>query len=86
MFELPETLTPASYHLPIAFEDGSALTALTQMWGAMELYAQGEELQRPYIKDMRPTPVEPAFTFAYFDALLDELAGGKQRSAKALLT
>jgi formamidopyrimidine-DNA glycosylase len=56
------------------------------MWGAMELYEQGEEGNREYVKGMRTTPIEPEFTFDYFCALLDKLAGEKKRSAKALLT
>ena len=42
---------------------GPSLSLMTQM-GRHELYAQGEEQQRAYIRDMRPTPVEAAFTFA----------------------
>jgi len=77
---------PKKYHLYLGFQDGSGLTATTQMWGAMELYEQGQERQRQYIRDMRPTPVEPEFTFEYFSALIDELAKGQKRSAKGLLT
>lgn len=77
---------PDKYHLWLAFTDGSALTAFTQMWGAMELYEAGQELERQYVKDMRPTPVEPAFTFDYFAALIDSLLAGPKRSVKALLT
>ena len=47
---------PEKYHLWLAFTDGSSLTAMTQMWGAMELYESGQELERQYIKGMRPTP------------------------------
>ena len=77
---------PEKYHLWLEFADGSALTAMTQMWGAMELYEQGQEQERQYVKDMRPTPVEPEFTLAYFSALIDGLLAGEKRSAKALLT
>jgi formamidopyrimidine-DNA glycosylase len=56
------------------------------MWGAMELFEEGEEQDREYVKGMRTTPVEPGFTLDYFGALVDELVGGKKRSAKALLT
>ncbi len=77
---------PKKYHLFLEFEDGSALTATTQMWGAMELYEKGQERNRQYIRDMRPTPVEPDFTLEYFSALIDELAQGEKRTAKGLLT
>jgi formamidopyrimidine-DNA glycosylase len=82
----PGSQVPKKYHLYIRFEDDSFLTATTQMWGAVELYEEGEEQNREYVRGMRPTPIEPEFTFDYFSALLDELAEGKKRSAKALLT
>jgi formamidopyrimidine-DNA glycosylase len=77
---------PEKYHLWLAFEDGSSLTAMTQMWGAMELYEAGREGERQYLKGMRPTPLDPEFTLEYFSALVDELIAGEKRSAKALLT
>ena len=52
----------------------------------MELYEEGAEQDRQYVKDMMTTPVEPEFTFDYFDTIVDNLATGKKRSAKALLT
>lgn len=77
---------PEKYHLWLAFTDGSALTAMTQMWGAMELYEAGRELERQYVRDMRPTPSEPEFTFEYFAALSESLLAGEKRSVKGLLT
>lgn len=77
---------PEKYHLWLAFTDGSALTAMTQMWGAMELYEAGRELERQYVRDMRPTPSEPEFTFEYFAALIESLLAGEKRSVKGLLT
>jgi formamidopyrimidine-DNA glycosylase len=77
---------PEKYHLWLTFEDGSSLTAITQMWGAMELYEAGQEGERQYLKGMRPTPTDAEFTFDYFSALIDELLAGEKRSAKALLT
>lgn len=77
---------PKKYHLSITFADDSFLTATTQMWGAMELYEAGEELNREYIKDMKPTPLDKEFTFNYFTELIDELIADKKRSAKSLLT
>jgi formamidopyrimidine-DNA glycosylase len=77
---------PEKYHLWLAFTDGSSLTAMTQMWGAMELYELGQELHRQYIKGMRPTPTEPEFTYGYFSALIDSLLPGEKRSVKGFLT
>jgi formamidopyrimidine-DNA glycosylase len=59
---------------------------MTQMWGAMELYEQGEELLRPYVAGMRSTPVDPEWTWGYFDQLVTEIAQVKKRSVKGLLT
>jgi formamidopyrimidine-DNA glycosylase len=86
LFHPAGTKLPEKYHLWLAFEDGSSFTSTTQMWGAMELYEAGKELERQYIKGMRVTPVEPGFTFQYFDALIDELLEGEKRSVKSLLT
>ncbi|MBN2549917.1 MAG: hypothetical protein JXB15_12210 [Anaerolineales bacterium] len=77
---------PAKYHLHITFDDGSVLTALTQMWGAYELYEQGQEQERQYVKDMRPTPLDASFTVEYFQALVESLKTGEKRTAKKLLT
>jgi formamidopyrimidine-DNA glycosylase len=77
---------PKKYHLWIQFEDGSFLTATTQMWGAYELYNAGDELQREYVRGMLPTPVDPEFTFAYFDTLVEKVSSPKKRSVKSLLT
>jgi formamidopyrimidine-DNA glycosylase len=77
---------PEKYHLWLAFTDGSSLTAMTQMWGAMELYESGQELERQYIKGMRATPTDPEFTYGYFSALIDSLLPGEKRSVKGLLT
>lgn len=85
-YHAPGAALPKKYHLLLSFADGSSLSLMTQMWGAMELYAQGEEQQRQYIRDMRPTPVDAAFTFAYFTTLIDECLQGEKRSAKGLLT
>ena len=77
---------PAKYHLWLEFEDGSSFTVTTQMWGAMELFEAGKEQERQYIKGMRITPVDRAFTFKYFSGLIDELLKGEKRSTKGLLT
>ena len=85
LYHAPGASVPATYHLLVSFDDGSSLTALTQMWGAMELFDSGQELERKYVKDMRPTPLEPEFTFDYFSQLVDEQSREK-RSVKGLLT
>ncbi len=78
-----ESQLPKKYHLSLHFEDGSSLSATTQMWGAMELYETGDELERQYIKGMRTTPVDPEFSFAYLSALIEECTKKGSRSVKA---
>lgn len=86
IYHKPGSKFPNKYHMCIKFLDDSFLTVTTQMWGAMELYEQGEELNREYITDMRPTPLDKEFTFDYFNNLIDTLDKEKKRSAKSLLT
>jgi formamidopyrimidine-DNA glycosylase len=86
LYHTAGTKTPEKYHLLLGFADGSALTVMTQMWGAMELYESGRERERKYVKDMRTTPIDPGFTLDYFSALIDTLLKGEKRSVKSLLT
>jgi formamidopyrimidine-DNA glycosylase len=86
LFHDPRERLPAKYHLSLTFEDGSFLTATTQMWGAMELFEQGKELERKYLKGMRPTPIEAEFTAARLADLVAECANAGSRSVKGLLT
>jgi formamidopyrimidine-DNA glycosylase len=86
LYHHPGSKLPKKYHLFITFEDDSFFTATTQMWGAMELYEQGEEANREYVKGMRTTPIEPTFTFEYFDGLINDQISVGRRSAKGLLT
>ncbi len=77
---------PDRYHLALFFAEGTFLTLMTQMWGAMELYEKGKESERQYVKDMRPTPLDPEFSFDYFSRLVDSLLKAGKRSVKGLLT
>jgi len=86
LYHPPGAPEPKKAHLHLTFGDGSSLTETISMWGAMELYEQGAELERAYIKGMRTTPADPGFTFEYFDGLIDELLQGEKRSVKSLLT
>lgn len=85
LYHPPGEAEPGAYHLLIRFEDGSSISAMTRMWGAMELYAEGEERSRPYLGDMRTTPTDAGFTFGYFERLVDEARSGKGKSVKSLL-
>lgn len=78
------SVVPKKYHLLLTFEDDSFFTVTTQMWGAMELHAKGDERKRQYVKGMKTTPTEDAFTFEYFSDLVANLP--KKKSAKGLLT
>jgi formamidopyrimidine-DNA glycosylase len=86
LFHPPGAPLPDTFHLRLEFDDDSALTLTTAMWGAMELHEAGQEQERPYVRGMRPTPVDPEFTFDYLSGLIDELLAGEKRSVKSLLT
>lgn len=86
LYHAPGSKLPKKYHLYLTFKDESFFTLTTRMWGAMELYEEGDELEREYVKDMRVTPIEPKFTFEYFTELIDSLIPEKKRSVKGLLT
>ncbi len=86
LYHAPGSPLPPKYHLILTFTDGSALSETTQMWGAMELYRAGEERDRKYLRDMRPAPNEPEFTFEYFTALIDDVTRLERKTAKGLLT
>ena len=77
---------PDAYHLYLTFDNGSSFSVTTQMWGAMELYEKGQERERQYVRDMRPTPTDLEFTFEYSCILIDSLTMGEKRSVKSLLT
>ena len=85
-YEKAGATQPDRYHLLLVFEDESLLWARTAMWGGYELYEKGKELERDYVRGQKPTPVDPRFTFEYFDSLVKSLAAEGKRSAKSLLT
>ena len=85
LFHGPNDKTPKKYHLQLIFVDDSFFTVTTQMWGGMELFDEGDELEREYVKDMRTTPAEPEFTYEYFDSLIGSLVPKKKRSIKSSL-
>jgi formamidopyrimidine-DNA glycosylase len=86
LFHSSASSIPKKYHLSLVFDDGTAFSATTQMWGAMELFEKGQERKRKYIVDMRITPADPAFTVNYFSSLVDECVKAEKRSVKGLLT
>jgi formamidopyrimidine-DNA glycosylase len=86
IYHQPPAAEPPKYHLLLAFEDGSLLTATTQMWGGVDLCDAGHELEGKYVQDMRVTPVEPAFTWEYFRGLAGAAGDDGKRSVKGLLT
>ena len=81
-----ESQLPKKYHLSLQFEDGSCLSATTQLWGAMELFDKGKELERKYIKGMRTTPVDREFTAMYLSSMILDCTTEGSRSVKGLLT
>ncbi|MFA5028837.1 MAG: DNA-formamidopyrimidine glycosylase family protein [Candidatus Methylomirabilota bacterium] len=77
---------PEKYHLWIEFENSTSMSLVIQMWGAIELYQKGKELERQYIKDMRPDPLHKGFTERYFLTLIESLITEGKRSVKGFIT
>jgi formamidopyrimidine-DNA glycosylase len=84
-YHAPGEADAGAVHLSLGLDDGSALTMTTSMWGAMALVEAGAELDRPELRELRPTPVDAAFTPEYLDGLIAE-QGAAKRTAKGLLT
>jgi formamidopyrimidine-DNA glycosylase len=84
LYHTPGSVVPKKYHLFITFTDDSFFTAMTQMWGAVELYKKGKEESGKYVKNMKPTPVDKNFTYAYFKKLIAGLK--EKKSVKGVLT
>ncbi|MEW6142386.1 MAG: endonuclease VIII [Chloroflexota bacterium] len=76
---------PPKHQLLIEFEDRSAISASTQMYGGLGCFLEGK-LDNPYYKAARekPSPLSPAFDKAYFDHIIHSEYAQKS-SLKALL-
>jgi formamidopyrimidine-DNA glycosylase len=86
LFNEAPAAPPAKFHLYLAFADGSALSATTQMWGGVGLFEVGHEREWAYVKDMRTTPADRGFTWEYFAGLAADSRAVSKRSVKGLLT
>lgn len=62
---------PVKHQMLIEFEDGSALSAVIQMYGGTGSFREGE-LDNPYYKAAKekPSPLSPEFNNEYFDRLI----------------
>jgi len=76
---------PPKHQLLLEFDDGTALSATVQMWGALLCHKDDDSDNLPDgdIARRRPSPLSAAFDRAYFDGLVDEQTGAL--SAKAFL-
>lgn len=80
----PGVPEPAKHQLYLSFDDGSALSASVQMYGALYLQPTGDMDNKYYrVAREKPAPLTDAFDRAYFDALVAAVPGNQ--SAKALL-
>jgi formamidopyrimidine-DNA glycosylase len=76
---------PARHQLLIEFEDGSALSAVVQMYGGMGAFPAGT-LDNPYYKAAieKPSPLSASFSREYFEGIISAPEVQKL-SSKALL-
>jgi formamidopyrimidine-DNA glycosylase len=76
---------PERHQLLIEFSNGTALSAVVQMYGGLGCFVEGE-LENPYYKAARekPSPFSAEFNETYFAQLIDN-PGVLKLSAKAFL-
>lgn len=68
LYHEPGAELPERHQLMLRFTDGSALTLTISMWAAIHLVAEGELPAYPRWGSRRPTPLQDAFTWEYFQA------------------
>jgi len=81
----PGAPRPQRHQLLVEFEDGSALTSLTRMYGGVGAFRAGT-LDNPYYRVARekPHPLSPRFDRAWFEGLVGAPALAR-KSLKAVL-
>lgn len=75
---------PKGYHLGWEFSDGSRMTFSLQMWGYVRLLEAGEFGERPHDETGTP-PLDPAFSFDLFDAMLEQYPEKTSKGVKGFL-
>jgi formamidopyrimidine-DNA glycosylase len=84
LYHAPGEPPPVRYHLGWEFSDGSRLSYVLQMWGAVRLISAGDFGERPH-KETGIPPLHPGFTFERFNAMLDEYPDKKSKGVKGFL-
>lgn len=81
----PGEKLPTKHQLLLEFTDGCAVSCTVQMWGGMLCLAEGQPAgYADYDTALaKPSPVTPAFDWAYFQSLFDNTTG--KMSAKEFL-
>ncbi|MEN6571580.1 MAG: DNA-formamidopyrimidine glycosylase family protein [Anaerolineaceae bacterium] len=80
LFHAPGDPQPVKHQLMLEFEDESSLTLTLQMWGAILLLDDHQISRHSRISYMTPGPLDEAFTFEHFEALI-RAAPDKERSS-----
>lgn len=82
----PGSPLPRAHQLLVGFDDGSALSATVQMYGALLCHPSGT-CDNPYylVAREKPSPLAPGFDLRYFEALMapDEVRGMSLKAALA---
>jgi formamidopyrimidine-DNA glycosylase len=81
----PGVEAPAKHQLLLGFGHGSLLAVVIVMWGSIQVLAQAEIMNLPYIVKRKIAPLEDEFTYEYFCRLVTEAAKGPKTSLKYML-
>ncbi len=84
-FHKKNELRPAKHQLLVEFTDGTALSAVVQMYGGLGAFLDGELDNKYYlVAKEKPSPLSPEFDKGYFDQVVSATEVQKL-SLKALL-
>ena len=76
---------PKRYHLQAVFEDGRHLTIAIQGWGYIALFKEGEVSKHNAAGSIALSPLDKAFTYAYFKEILDSVRDQEKLVVKKLI-
>jgi formamidopyrimidine-DNA glycosylase len=76
---------PPKHQLLLQFTDGSALTLTISMWAAIHLLPQDSFADYTPWKNRRPNPLNPAFSWEYFQTILADPTEAATKSVKRMM-
>lgn len=85
LFHAGDKTLPKKRHLLLRFSDGTYLTVSVQGWGAVQCVPREDLATRTFVGPGRVSPLDEAFSPAYWEGLFAGLEPGDPRAVKFLL-